>query len=112
MPFTKCPLCGDINHINVSADWYEKYHPNSSRGSLVAGRCFYCWQEIKTGDAVIIRTPSEANPSVQPGECGIVQEILAEPDGPPYSVYLVRLASGKELYFTRAEVRKPRESEK
>jgi len=111
MPWSKCPLCGTMSHLNVGdvKDWYEEYHPELTFGSLIPTRCFFCWQEVKAGDAVVIRKPTETNQAIQPGERGVMLAILSEKDE---SLYLVKLASGKECYFIRAEFRKLRDSEK
>ncbi len=43
MPYSKCPICGTISHLNVSdvGDWYREYYPELKVGSLVPGRCYY-----------------------------------------------------------------------
>lgn len=105
-----CSACGEISHLSVGdvKKWYEEYHPNLVEGSLVPDLCFYCWQELSISDGVVIRKLFREMPNVRPGDSGIIQDILASGER---RLFLVKLDSGKELYFIRAELRKMREGE-
>lgn len=111
MPFGMCPLCGQTMHISVSDVkwWYERYHSGIPVGSLVPGKCFFCWQELKPGDVVVIRKVFADHTNTHTGDVGIITDILtSKGDG---SLFLVRLGSGKEVYFIRAQLRKLRAGE-
>jgi len=110
MPYGKCTLCGCIYHFQVTdvAGWYRDRHPSLPMGSIVPGKCFYCWQEIKEGDRVVVRKIIGDEQLANPNETGTVKEILGSEDG---SVFLVIMDSGKETYLVRAEFRKQRENE-
>src|SRR5579859_4258453 len=107
MPYGKCPLCGCTYHLQVTdvAAWYRDWHPAVPFGSIVPGKCYFCWQEIKEGDRVVVRKIIGDEPLAKPDEIGTVKTILGSEDG---SVFLVKLDSGKEAYLVRAEFRKQR----
>ena len=111
MPFAKCPICGEIMHLNVSdpKQWYASHYPDLPEGSLVPGRCFYCWPELKSGDVVVIRQCLAGEPQAESGDTGIVSGVLSSPEHG--SIYNVHLSNGKQRYFVRAELRKPKEGE-
>ena len=48
-------------HLNVADPeaWYRQNHPALEPGDIVAGKCFYCWQELSVGDTVVVRSKSE-----------------------------------------------------
>jgi hypothetical protein len=98
-------------HFSVGdvGEWYKRYHSDIPFGSLVPATCFSCWQELKPEDAMVIRKEFADLPNGHAGEMGVIKEILtSETDG---SLFLVRLSSGKEIYFIRAQLRKLREDE-
>jgi hypothetical protein len=109
MPYSMCPLCGQMQHSSVGdvVEWYEKYHPSIPFGKLVPWKCFYCWQELKAGDSVLIRKGFADGSNDHAGEIGVIKEVYTS-DG---SLFLVRMDSGKEFYFIRAQLRKLREDE-
>jgi hypothetical protein len=90
------------------AAWYRDRHPSLPPGSIVPGRCFFCWQEINEGDRVVVRKIIGDGHGAQPNEKGIVKTILSSEDG---SLFVVMMDSGKEAYLIRAEFRKQRENE-
>jgi hypothetical protein len=100
MPYSMCPLCGTLSHLNVVdvSEWYKKHHPNVPFGQLVAGRCFYCWQDLKEGDDVVIRRAISANAQ---GKDGCRGKVIAGYEGDGGVVYLVKVEAGQELYFVR-----------
>lgn len=102
-------MCGQVSHLSVGdvKEWYEKYHPTIPSGYLVPGRCYFCWQELKAGDSVVIRKVFADGANDHTGEIGVIKEIHTS-DG---SLFLVRMDSGKELCFIRAQLRKLREGE-
>jgi hypothetical protein len=106
MPFTKCPVCGEIMHLNVSdqALWHATYYHDLPGGSLVPGRCLYCWPELNVGDQVVIRQCLAGPPQAAIGDNGTINAVLSSPEHG--TIYEVRLAAGKERYFIRAELRK------
>src|SRR5262245_29468327 len=110
MPYGKCPLCGCIYHMQVTdvAAWYRDLHPSLVFGSIVPGKCYFCWQEIKPGDRVIVRKIIGDEQLAKSNDRGIVQTILDSADG---SIFAVKLDSGKEAYLVRAELRKQGENE-
>lgn len=110
MPYGKCPLCGCIYHMQVTdvAAWYRDRHPTIPPGSIVPVRCYFCWQDIKTGDRVVVRRIISDEQLAKPNDKGTVLSILDSGDG---SVNVVKLDSGKEGYLVRAEFRKQHENE-
>jgi hypothetical protein len=111
MPYSKCPVCGTVTHLSVGdvQRWYTQYHPGVPFGELVPGRCFYCWSDLEAGMRIVVRQVlgSEAQSSL--GARGVVQNLLTAPeDG---TIYLVKLDTGEERYFIRAELRKEQEGE-
>ncbi len=72
------------------------------------GKCYFCWQEIKEGDRVVVRKIIGDEQLAKANEKGTVKTILESEDG---SVFVVKLDSGKEAYLVRAEFRKQRENE-
>jgi hypothetical protein len=106
MAFTKCPICGEIVHLNISdtKQWYATYYPDLPDGSLVPGRCLYCWPELSENDHVIIRQCLAGKPQAEPGASGTIQAVLTSSEHG--SIYEVHLDSGKVRYFVRAEIKK------
>lgn len=92
-------------HLNVTdvQQWYADRYPGAPVGSLVPGRCYFCWHELATGSPVVIRHSLEGVNQVTPGTKGVVEQVISAADG---SIYLVRLESGEDRYFIRAELRK------
>jgi hypothetical protein len=107
MPYSMCTLCGGISHLNVGdvSRWYEEFHPNVPLGELVPGKCFFCWQELREGDEVIIRRPISENAKGKEGFRGRITEIYVD-EAESGSIYLVKLEAGQELYFIRGELKK------
>jgi hypothetical protein len=98
-------------HLNVSdvKQWYEERYPRLPLGSIVPGRCFYCWAELNVGDQVVVRGSLGNDSPIPVGTRGVIHEILSgEEDG---SIYVVQLVTGEERYLIRAELRKPHEGE-
>jgi hypothetical protein len=89
--------------------WYDQYYPGIPIGSLVPGKCFFCWQELKLGDAVVIRKVFADHTNLHSDERGIITDILTSKGHG--SLFLVQLSFGKEIYFIRAQLRKLREGE-
>jgi hypothetical protein len=111
MPYGMCPICGQTMHISVSEvkEWYGQYYPGIPAGSLVPAKCFFCWQELKSGDTVVIRKAFADLANAHVGEVGVIRDILTlKGDG---SLFLIQLSSGKEVYCIRAQLRKLREGE-
>jgi hypothetical protein len=90
------------------AAWHRDRHPSVPSGSIVAGKCYFCWQEIKEGDRVVVRKIIGDEQLAQPNERGTVKTILGSEDG---SIFIVKMDSGKEARLIRAEFRKQRENE-
>ena len=106
MPYSKCPICGIISHLNVGdvGDWYREYYPELEVGSLVPGRCYYCWQEVSEGDDVVVRNRIGDEQDVEPGAHGRLIAVLSSPEHG--AIYHVQLADGNDRYFVRGELRK------
>jgi hypothetical protein len=104
MPYIMCPQCGTVAHVSVGdhKEWYERYHPGIPFGNLVPGLCYYCFQEIKEGDSIVVRKLCNEKEGVQVGDGGRLQKVWTSKDG---SLYEVRMDSGKECYFIRSELR-------
>jgi hypothetical protein len=106
-----CPLCGEVLHLNVGniAKWYQERFPGLSVDSLVPGKCFYCWQELQDGDAIIVRDSIRRDLLPAAGVRGqLIATVSSDEHG---AIYLVRLESGVEQFFLRGELRKLRENE-
>jgi hypothetical protein len=111
MPYSKCPICGGISHLNVSdiEQWYRENYSEIEVGSLVPGKCFFCWQELNLGDLVSIRDRIGPETRTPIGTAGRLVEVLSAPEHG--AIYLVRLESGEEKFFVRGELQKVRENE-
>ena len=109
MPFAMCPTCGQITHLSVGdvKVWYEEYHSKLPFGSLVTGQCYFCFQELNEVDVVVIRNVLGEKP-VSRGDMGKIARIVTGKDG---NLYSVKMDTGKEYYFVRAEIRKMRNAD-
>lgn len=107
MRFAKCPVCGEITHLNVSDSrkWYAEKYPNVTPGSLVPARCFYCWTELAVGDPIVVRRCLAGPPQAAPGDSGVIEAVLSSPEHG--AIYQVKLESGLQRYFVRAELGPP-----
>jgi hypothetical protein len=105
-----CPLCGQTSHFSVGdvKEWYEQNYPGIPFGSLVPAKCFYCWQDLKLGDSVVIRNGFVEQIKQKVGETGAITDVLTAEHG---SLFLVLLRSGEEVYLIRPQLRKLRENE-
>jgi hypothetical protein len=90
------------------AAWYRDRYPSLPSGSIVPDKCFFCWQEVKEGDRIVVRKIIGDGHGAQPNENDTVKTILSSEDG---SLFVVKMDSGKEAYLIRAEFRKQRENE-
>jgi hypothetical protein len=95
-----------IYHLSVGdvARWYAEYYPGLPVGSLVPGKCFYCWPELSIGDEVAVRPMLGDERQASPAVLGGIRQILSAVEHG--SIYLVSLKSGEERFFIRAELRK------
>ncbi len=110
MPYVLCPICGNTGHLSVldQEAWYRDRYPGVPFGTLVAGRCIDCWTDLATGEAVVTRDTLRHRP-VSAGQRGIVTAVWTTAEG---AVYEVKLASGSTESFVRAQLRRPRDSER
>jgi hypothetical protein len=110
MPYSMCPVCRQMSHLSVGdvKEWYESYYPQIPFGTMVPGKCFSCWPELKPGDAVVIRKVFADGPNTQEGEIGVIKDVFTSEHG---QLYVVLMDAGKECYFIRAQLRKLREGE-
>ena len=84
MPYAKCPICGDLMHLNVGdvAAWYQEYWPSYQIGDHVAEKCPGCWFDLQIGHRVRVRTePRTTAERIQVGAIGVVIAIDATPSG-------------------------------
>jgi hypothetical protein len=111
MPYSKCPICGNVSHLSIGniEDWYRHLYPGIPLGSLVPGKCVYCWQELEIGDRIVIRERIGTELLVESGTRGQLVAVLSSPDHG--NIYKVRLDSQRERYFVRGELRKLRDDE-
>ncbi len=110
MPYSKCPICGQTSHLNVSdpASWYAERYPQLPFGGLVPARCFYCFVNIESGDDILIRAHFTDHPDFAAvGVRGTVTEIASTDDG---DLYYCKLDGGDDV-FVRGELRKPHDNE-
>jgi hypothetical protein len=110
MPYGMCPACGTTFHMSVGdvGKWYQEYHPLVPVADLVPASCYYCSQELKTGDQVVIRNLGAGSMKTKEGERGTIQAVNSSKDG---CIYQVKLVSGQDLYFVRTQLRKLRQDE-
>lgn len=111
MPYTKCPICGSVSHLNIAdpANWYRERYPDLPFGSIVPGVCYYCFGEISIGSRVVVRSHVTEHPDwAHVGATAIVDNILSSNDG---SLFHLQFDDGRDEYFVRAEVRKPHDDE-
>jgi hypothetical protein len=111
MPYSKCPVCGAIAHLSVGdvRRWYAEYYPGVPVGALVPGKRFYCWAELQPEMRGVIRQALGGEAAAPAGSHGVVQRVLSSPEHG--NIYLVRLGSGEERYFIRAELGEAREGD-
>lgn len=110
MPYGICPVCGTPYHVSVGdvGQGYKDCHPDVPVGEPMPGRCYYCWQELTTGDPVVVRRQLTERADVKAGDRGRIRAVFPSTEG---NVYSVELASGRQVYFVRAELRKARDNE-
>jgi hypothetical protein len=111
MPYSKCPICGSLTHLNVAdpATWYRERYPDLPFGSIVPGVCFYCFGDISIGSRVFIRSHFTRHPEWAPiGAVGIVTNTISSNDG---MLFQLQLDDGRDDYFVRGEIRKPHDNE-
>ncbi len=106
MPYIRCPVCGEIAHLNVAdADaWYRERYPNVPDRELVPAKCVFCWSQVSIGDGVQIRRPIGSQPQAESGARGVIEDIYSSKDGD--ALFVVRLASGETRFLVRGEIRK------
>jgi Uma2 family endonuclease len=90
-------------------NWYSQHWPGVEIGGVVSFKCFFCWQDLEIGMRVVVREHLiRINSSLANSRGEILRIISAQEGG---SIYLVRLESGEEHFFIKAELRKLREVE-
>src|SRR5262245_5914846 len=79
MPYTKCPICGGIMHLNLGdvGHWYATYHPGVPVGELVPGKCFSCWPELEADMGVAVRQVLSGEAQVPALRHGVIQRVLS-----------------------------------
>ena len=99
-----------MSHLSVAdaAAWYREYHPDMPFGEMGPGPCFWCWQEIGVGDEIVVRRPISPNCGAKEGDNGTIIAVHRSKDGFG-AIYIVRMTTGREWYFIRAEIRKARD---
>lgn len=108
MPYSKCPLCGIVRHVNVSdpVAWYKERYPDLPFMALVAAPCFDCNATLEVGDTIEIRRHFSQHASWSSvGATGTIYSISSCEKG---LVYAVNVAGGKDDSFVRGEICKPR----
>ena len=108
MPYSKCPICGNVSHLNVidPAAWYAERYPDLKFGGMVAARCFRCFTDLDIGDTIEIYRHFNDHPTwAAIGSTGTIRAITSCDDG---SIYHVDVDGGKDAYFVRGELCKPR----
>ena len=111
MPYSKCPICGSVSHLNVPdpATWYRERYPDIPFGGIVPGVCFYCFGGIHIGSRVVIRSLFTEHPDwVQIGTVCPVLDIISSDDG---DLFQLQFKDDKNDYFVRGEIRKPHDDE-
>jgi hypothetical protein len=95
-----CTLCGSLAHLSVAdhAAWYEKQ--GVPFGTIVPARCPFCWQEIREGDVVVVRTQIVSRDEIKTGDQGVVRSIVTSDGG---SIFEVKMQDDKEYRFVRAD---------
>ena len=109
MPHIKCPCCGNVGHLHASdvAAWYRDQYPTVEVGALVPGLCGYCFPELTESMPVVIRQPV-SHVDLQESQHGVILQVLYR-DGEG-AIYQVRLSTGDERFFIRAELKPSRSS--
>ena len=110
MPYSKCPFCGNVAHLNVidPEAWYRERYPDLPFMSLVAGPCFHCFYDLSVGDDVIVRKHFSDHASWAAIGCrGTITRITTCEHG---SIYHVDIHGGKDESFVRGELKRPRET--
>ena len=103
MPYSKCPICGNVSHLSVvdPAAWYAERFPEVKPGGMVAAPCFYCFTKLEVGDNVeIYRNFSEHPEWAAPGSFGTIRSITQSEHG---AIYHLDVEGGKDAYFTRGK---------
>ena len=107
MPYSKCPICGNVSHVNVADPkaWYAERYPDLPFMAMVAAPCFDCFAELAVGDTVEIHRHITKHPEwASPGATGKIRRITSSEH---CSIYHVDVQDGKGTYFVRGEIRKP-----
>jgi hypothetical protein len=101
MPFTLCPVCGAVSHLNIGDP--TRWFAERGRLPIYPARCMLCFGDLAVGDRVEVRVQVTHPVPAAAGEHGVVEEIWSHPgDG---SVYKVRLDGGQEALLWRAALR-------
>lgn len=111
MPYSKCPICGAVSHLNVPdpATWYCERYPDLPFGSIVSGVCFFCFPEITSGMRVVVRSHFTKHPAwARIGAIGTVANMISSNDG---TLFEIHFDDGHYEYFVRGEIRKPHVNE-
>ena len=107
MPYSKCPICGTVAHLNVvdPASWYRERYPDLPFGALVAGPCFHCHYELTVGDVVMVRKHFSDHASWASVGChATITGVTSCEHG---LIYHVDVHGGKDESFVRGELRRP-----
>ena len=106
MPFIRCPVCGDIAHLNVADPdaWHEERYANVPDRELVPAKCAFCWPQLSAGDHVETRKAMGNQPQARPGLQGVIEDIYSSQDGD--TLFVVTLLSGETRFLVRGELRK------
>jgi hypothetical protein len=82
MPFSKCPVCGQVSHLSIRGDAEAWYRERGKKiGEEVSEPCFGCWKELKEYEVVEIIAKPEGTSDVQIGDVGTVLLVMEAPDG-------------------------------
>jgi hypothetical protein len=111
MPYSKCPICGAVSHLNLGdpVSWYRERYPELPFGSIVPGVCLYCFGDIPIGSRVLIRSHFTKHPDwAQIGTIGTVTNKISANDG---TLFQLQCDGGHDDFFVRGEIRKPRDDE-
>jgi hypothetical protein len=106
MPFSRCPVCGELFHLNIGLpldEWYHSYWPQVHIGDEVPGECLLCWVELRPGHRVTIRSvPEELGACVDVGTPGVIT--ATEPGSLPVLVVALEKASVPSGRFRRSDL--------
>ena len=91
MPYSRCPTCEALFHLQITGDpaeWYKDHAPDKQVGDDVELQCFECWKELEEYDVVKVLTSIKGG-NIEKNDIGTVVMVLGEKNNRAYEVECV-----------------------